>query len=59
MLHSSAYNPQSMGLMERTVHTLKELLKKKFNLSQLQLAELFYAINCSTQGDQGSTMSTM
>ena len=40
VLHSSAYNPQSMGLVERTVLTLKELLRKKLNLSQLQLAEL-------------------
>ena len=28
VLHSSAYNPQSMGLVERLLQTLKELLRK-------------------------------
>ena len=46
VLHSTTYNPQSMGLVERSMRTLKELLKKNSNLSQLQLKELVYAINC-------------
>ena len=46
-----------MGLMKRAVQMLKELLRKKPNLSQLQLAELVYAVNCRIQGKQGSAMS--
>ena len=45
VVHSSAYNPQSMGLVERSVRTLKEILKKNGNLSQLQLAELVFVAN--------------
>ena len=56
--HSSAYNPSSMGLVERSVRTLKEILKKHGNnLSQLQLSELVFAINSRTQGEQGSALT--
>jgi hypothetical protein len=56
--HSSAYNPSSMGLVERSVRTLKEILKKHGNnLSQLQLSELIFAINSRTQGEQGSALT--
>ena len=37
--HSSAYDTQSMQLVERAVRRLQELLRKNPNLSQLQLAE--------------------
>ena len=33
VLHSSAYNSQSMGLVERSVRTIKEILKKNGHLS--------------------------
>ena len=33
VLHSSAYNSQSMGLVERSVRTLKDILNKNGNLS--------------------------
>ena len=46
-----------MGLVERAVRTIKELLRKNPNLSQLQLAELAYAVKYRTQGDHGSAMS--
>ena len=39
VLHSSAYNSQSMGLVERLVRTLKEILQKNGHLSQLMLSE--------------------
>ena len=39
VLHSSAYNSQSMGLVERSVRTLKDILHKNGNLSQLMLDE--------------------
>ena len=55
--HSSAYNPQSMGLVERSVRTLKEILKKNVNLSQLQLAEIVFAVNSRNQGEQGSAIT--
>ena len=41
VLHSSCYNSQSQGLIERKVGVLKDLLKKsEASLSQLQLDEL-------------------
>jgi hypothetical protein len=55
--HSSSYNPQSMGLVERSVRTLKEILKKNVNLSQLQLAEIVFAVNSRNQGEQGSAIT--
>ena len=39
VLHSSAYNSQSNGLVERSVRTSKEILAKNGNLSQLILQE--------------------
>ena len=39
VLHSSAYNSQSMGLVERSVRTIKDILKKNGHLSQLMLDE--------------------
>ena len=56
--HSSCYNPQSMGLVERSVRTLKEILNKEGNnLSQLQIAEMVFAINSREQQDQGSAIT--
>ena len=56
--HSSCYNPQSMGLVERSVQTLKGILNKEGNnLSQLQIAELVFAINSREQQDQGSAIT--
>ena len=46
-----------MGLVERTVRTLKDILKKNTNLSQLHLSELVYAMNCKEGGDKGSAMT--
>ena len=58
VVHSSAYNPSSMGLVERSVRTLKEILKKHGNnLSQLQLSELVFAVNSRNQGEQGSALT--
>ena len=58
VIHSSAYNPSSMGLVERSVRTLKEILAKHGNnLSQLQLSELVFAINSRNQMDQGSAVT--
>ena len=56
--HSSAYNPQSQGMVERAVRRIKELLKKSGPLSQLQVHELVYCINArEQQGGQGSPMA--
>ena len=58
MVHSSAYNASSMGLVERSVRTLKEILAKfGNNLSQLQLSELVFAVNCRDHHDQGSAIT--
>ena len=58
MIHSSAYNSSSMGLVERSVRTLKEILAKfGNNLSQLQLSELVFAVNCRDHEDQGSAIT--
>ena len=47
-----------MGLVEQSVRTLKEILKKHGNnLSQLQLSELVFAINSRTQGEQGLALT--
>ena len=56
--HSSAYNPQSQGMVERAVRSIKELLKKSGPLSQLQVHELVYCINArEQQGGQGSPLA--
>ena len=59
IIHSSAYHPQSQGLVERSVKTLKEILEKNKNnnTSQTTLNEQLYALNCLEQGEQGSAMS--
>ena len=53
-LHSSAYNSQSMGLFERSVKTLKEIIHKNPNLSQLLLDEQIFAVNSREDGETGS-----
>ena len=59
IIHSSAYHPQSQGLVERSVRSLKEILAKSGsnNMSQTELNERLYALNCVEQGEQGSAMS--
>ena len=59
IIHSSAYHPQSQGLVERSVRSLKEILAKSEtkNISQTELNERLYALNCVEQGEQGSAMS--
>ena len=47
-----------MGLVERSVRTLKEILAKHGNnRSQLQLAELVFAVNSRDQPNQGSAIT--
>ena len=46
VLHSSEYNAKSMVMVESSVRALREILKKNNSLSQLQLSEMIYAINC-------------
>ena len=56
--NSSCYNPSSMGLVERSVRTLNEILAKHGNnLSQLQLAEMVFAVNSCDQPNQGSAIT--
>ena len=46
VIHSSCYNSQSQGLVERMVGVWKQQLKKtKSSLSQLQIDELVFEIN--------------
>ena len=53
VLHSSCYNSQSQGLIERKVGVLKDLLKKSGpSLSQLQLDELIFEID--SREEQGT-----
>ena len=53
IIHSLAYNNQSMGLVERSVHTLKNILAKNNNLSQLMLDEQIFAVNSKEDGQTG------
>ena len=59
IIHSSVYHPQSQGLVERSVRTLKEILdkNKNKNMSQITLNEHLYALNCLEDGERGSPMS--
>ena len=43
--HSSAYNPSSMSEVQRSVGSLKHLLKRSANMNQLQLSEMVFALN--------------
>ena len=57
LVHSSSYNPRSMGLAERSVRSIKSLLKKNSKLSQLELDELVFTINTNQQGaNQGCSL---
>ena len=57
VVHSSAYNSQSQGSCERGVRSIKELLKKCGNLSQLQLSEMIFCLNCRDQPNgQGNAL---
>ena len=49
VIHSSAYNPQSNGLVERGVRSFQHLLKRSVRLSELQLHELLNCINVREQ----------
>ena len=49
VIYSSAYNTSSNALVERSVRTLKDLLKKVGPLSQLQLREMIF---CSYSREQ-------
>ena len=57
MIYSSAYHPQSQGLFERSMRTLKDILNKNRNPSQLLLNEHIYAVNFNEDGEKGSAMS--
>merc|ERR1712131_73741 len=46
-----------MGLVERSVRTIKEILKKNGHLSQLMLDEKVFAINSREDGVTGSNNS--
>ena len=43
--HSSAYNPSSLSAAERSVQSLKYLLKRSAHMSQLQINECIFAKN--------------
>ena len=59
VIYSSAYHPQSQGLVECSIETLKEILDKNGqNLSQLPLDKYLYAVNCKEDGEKGSAMSS-
>ena len=59
VIHSSCYNSESQGLIERKVGVLKDLLKKSgASLSQLQLDELIFEVNSrEEQGNKGSALA--
>ena len=49
--HSSAYNPSSQSAVERSVQSLKHLLKRSAHMNQLKISECIFAINSSVQPD--------
>ena len=49
--HSSAYNPSSQSAVERSVQSLKHLLKRSSHMNQLQISECVFAINSRVQPD--------
>ena len=49
--HSSAYNPSSQSAVERSVQSLKHLLKRSAHMNQLQINECIFAINSRVQPD--------
>ena len=49
--HSSAYHPSSLSAAERSVQSLKHLLKRSAHMSQLQINECIFAINSRVQPD--------
>ena len=58
VVYSSAYNPSSNALVERSVRTLKDLLKKVGPVSQLQLGEMIFCSSSREQEEgQGSPIS--
>ena len=58
VIHSSAYNSQSNGLVERRVRSLKHILNRSGRLSELQLHEIMFLINAREQpGGVGSPSS--
>ena len=57
VIHSSSYNSQSQGLVERAVQSVKNLLKKSSGkLTQLEMSEMVFALN-SKESDTGSNLS--
>ena len=57
LIHASSYNPRSMGLAERSVRSVKGLLRKNSKLTQLDLDELMFAVNTTQQGiNMGSSL---
>ena len=56
VIHSSSYNSQSQGLVERAVQSVKGLLKKSSGkLTQLDINEMVFALN-SKETDTGSNL---
>ena len=56
--HSSAYNPSSMSEVQRSVGSLKHLLKRTANINQLQLSEMVFSLNSRVQlNDTGSPIA--
>ena len=47
--HSSAYNPSSQSAVERSVQSLKHLLKRSARMNQLLISECVFAINSRVQ----------
>ena len=45
------------GISRKGSANIKGVTNKNTNLLQLQLAEVVYAVNCRTQGEDGSVMS--